>query len=307
MSKNKKNNEWFLNKILKLGLIKRRLYKRKKNINYQPNLFTNINLILKKTVFNIKNTTNLIYRYHTSRRRILVIGEHLLTKKYIFYMYKKNNHFYLPKSFWTNGLFTNKNHIGNLIKKDKSITTLIKKPSLIILDKHFDVIESELYKMRLPTILLNITNNIKSSTLEYSKKNNYILQLLINHSRGNLRKIFFSFIEKIFKHPKRDSNFTLDPYIKKIEIKSKILKYRLKIAYLTMALFKNELRQFNNRTILRAKLKVKKRKQFFVNKKNKKFFRNKKNKEFAKSKNNNKPIFKKQKKITTYTPFNSKF
>ena len=107
-------------KLLKLKLIKTKIYKLNKN-NKKIN-----NLTIEEIEHKLKKALNILYQFHLNNKKILFICNPLSLNKKIKSMLIKNNHSIINESIWKNGTLsdTSKSNILNLflkIKKKKTI------------------------------------------------------------------------------------------------------------------------------------------------------------------------------------------
>lgn len=161
----KKEND--KNKILRLNLLKLKLYKKKQYLNF--------NINLKKIELNLKKILHLIYEYHIKNKKILFLEfpksfKHVLTN---------TKHLMIPdNSFYTNILNnrTINSNNPNIISKNKIISLNIikilsklnKKINLIVLYNSFNIskyniILQKSYRLKIPVICCFNALNIKVS------------------------------------------------------------------------------------------------------------------------------------------------
>ena len=144
-------------KLLKLKLVKTRVYRSEKNFNY---------LFLKNFETQLKKVLNIIYRFHIDNKKILFIGTPRKLSNTIKRLIKKKKHSFIPEALWMNGIVTNpKSSFKHLLKRH-AIFNDKRSKLLFNLKKHADLIvvlneklnltalkESSL--RRVPTISLN--------------------------------------------------------------------------------------------------------------------------------------------------------
>ena len=96
-------------KLLRLKLLKTKIYKNKKKIDY---------LYLKNIEVRLKKILHIIYRFHATNKKILFIGTPLKLDKQIKQLLKRKKHSFIPESIWMNGVITNsKSSFKHLLKR----------------------------------------------------------------------------------------------------------------------------------------------------------------------------------------------
>lgn len=169
-------------KFLNLKLVNNKLYI---NNNFKKN-FNDFKLI-------IKTNLKLIFKFHTFNKKILFLGVSNKFNRFIYRLIKKTKHFYLPSSFWLNGILTN--------------STIILK--YLILSKKYNILLkyiSKLFKINLAVIFNFQVKNLKEL---------FNLQIPVLNFKKSLNKLSH------FINLQKNTNFSLFLYFLKI-LKSKI-------------------------------------------------------------------------------------
>jgi ribosomal protein S2 len=144
-------------KLLKLKFIKTKSYKK----NYYETIK------LEKTLFNLKKSFLIIYKYHVKNKKIVFVGFPLVYTKKLNNLIKKTNHFFIPSCFWINGILTNKKNCFqymytnplNIDQKTKKFLSKMEiNGNLMVI---FDTLKNnnalnEAYKVQIPIISANI-------------------------------------------------------------------------------------------------------------------------------------------------------
>ena len=94
-----KNIIKYKNKLLKLKLIKTKIYKKKDQLT---------NTRIEDIEYRLKKVLHVIYKYHTNNKRILFIGVPVHTDKETKNLINSTRHTFIPESAWVNGIITNK-------------------------------------------------------------------------------------------------------------------------------------------------------------------------------------------------------
>ena len=144
------------NKLLKLKLIKTKIYKK----NY-----TFTNLKIEDIEYRLKKGLQIIYKYHVSGKKILFISNSLAIKTKIKSLLKNTKHLFVPESLLLNGIITNKT--SNLKNKNNLI---------VILDKQINNdILTEGYQTKTPIIFLGSNLDIFNIKSNYKIPGNFVL------------------------------------------------------------------------------------------------------------------------------------
>lgn len=180
-------------KLLKLKLLKTKIYKSQKNFDY---------LLLKNMETRLKKALHIIYRFHAANKKILFIGTPIELNSQTRQLLKDKKHSFVPESVWMNGIITNsgpsfkhllKQHAISSNKTSKFLFNLKNQANLIVvLNEKFNITALEESSLkRIPTISLNANFNLLNSALstykvsgEYSfvkkKTRNNVFFLLLN-------------------------------------------------------------------------------------------------------------------------------
>lgn len=161
-----KNTTKNQNKLLKLKLIKTKIYKK----NY-----TFTNLKIEDIEYRLKKGLQIIYRYHVSGKKILFISNSLAIKTKIKILLKNTKHLFVPEYFLLNKIITNKPPFfskENLCHK----TSNLKNNLIVILDKQINNdILTESYQTKTPIIFLGSNLNIFNIKSNYKIPGNFVL------------------------------------------------------------------------------------------------------------------------------------
>jgi ribosomal protein S2 len=186
----------YQNKLLKLKLIKTKVYKKKNHFN---------NLRIEDIEYRLKKALRIIYKYHTNNKKILFIGTPIHIGKKIKYILKNTEHSFIPESTWINGIITNQascfkylsknskasnNKIPELLFKLKNKSDLI-----VVFNKLSDSTAlNEGYVSRIPIISLNGNLDILETKSAYKIPGNFTF------TKKKIRdNFFFSLLIATFK------------------------------------------------------------------------------------------------------------
>lgn len=186
-------------KLLKIKLLKTRIYTCKNNFNY-----SHVNTMESK----LKKIFHIIYKFHISGKKILFLGTHTTLKNKIKHFFNNKQHSFIPQYFWAPGIITNPKVSFSYLKqkymltKNSSIKQLfsLKKIDLVvILNKTINItMLKELTLKNLPVITLNLNFNLADLHLTtYKIQNNY--SFMKKTVRNN---IFFIMINSALKKSK---------------------------------------------------------------------------------------------------------
>ena len=175
------------NKLLKLKLIKTKIYKKK-------DTFTNLKI--EDIEYRLKKGLQIISKYNISDKKILFVGNSSAMETKIKNLLKNTRHMFISQYLWLNGAVSNKQAFSTDSLKETSYNKTSKLKNkynlIVILDKQInnDII-NEGYKTKTPIIFLGSSLNIfdiKSSykipgNFSLAKKkirDNFFLALLVN-------------------------------------------------------------------------------------------------------------------------------
>lgn len=159
------------NKLLKLKLIKTKIYKKK-------DTFTNLKI--EDIEYRLKKGLQIIYRYHVSGKKILFVGNSSAIETTIQNLLKNTKHMFIPEYLWLSGAITNKQpSYTNSAKKtlyNKTSKLKNKNNLIVIFDKQInDDIVTEGYKTKIPIIFLGNNLNIFDVKSSYKIPGNFLL------------------------------------------------------------------------------------------------------------------------------------
>ena len=203
-------------KILKLKLIKTKVYKK------SHNNFINIEDIYSR----IKKALHIIYNYHINNKKILFVGTSMQT--YIISKFKKlfynTKHTIIPEYAWVSGVLTNRrlsfkdslknsNTINN--KTSKTSLQLKKKSDLIVILDSFssEKVSAEASIACIPTISLNYDFKLINNNLNYKIPGNFKLT-----KKQTKDTFFFSILAATLKKAQKDCKLN-DVYNKQSDLK----------------------------------------------------------------------------------------
>jgi ribosomal protein S2 len=189
------NGKIYKNKILKLRLIKTKIYKK------NPNTFIKLEDISSR----LKKFFSIVYNYHINNKKILFIGTPINIPAKFKKAIAKTNHIFLPESVWLSGILTNHEAcVKYLSKNPKSIDNKIseiffkmqKKCDLVVVLNFFSnqkpIVEA--YLARIPIICLNCNLNITDQILSYKVPGNFKFR------KKKVRNILtYAILQTIFK------------------------------------------------------------------------------------------------------------
>lgn len=166
-----KNSTRNKNKLLKLKLIKTKIYKK----NY-----ISTNLKIEDIEYRLKKGLQIIYKYHISGKKILFISSLPTVEITLKNLLKNTKHTFIPEYLWLNGTITNKQILfSNTPKKSLPATSSkLKKNNnlIVVLDKQIknDII-TECNKTKTPIILLGSHLDIFDIRSSYKIPGNFLL------------------------------------------------------------------------------------------------------------------------------------
>jgi ribosomal protein S2 len=191
-----KNITKYKNKLLRLKLIKTKIYKNEDLL---------INTRIEDIEYRLKKALHIIYKYHIYNKRILFVGVPESTSKEIKYLINNTKHTFIPESTWINGILTNKMSCFKYLSKNpkaansntsKLLFKLRNKSELIVIfDKVMDTTAlNEGYVARIPIISLNCDfANLKA-------KSTYKVPGNFKFTKKKVRdNFFFSVLKATFK------------------------------------------------------------------------------------------------------------
>ena len=201
------------NKLLKLKLIKTKIYKK----NY-----TFTNLKIEDIEYRLKKGLQIIYKYHVSGKKIFFVGNSSAIETKIKNLLKNTKHIFIPEYLWLNGIITNKQPSSTNSLKESSYNktpTLKNKNNLIvILDKQINNnIITESYKTKTPIIFLGSSLNIFDIKSSYKIPGNFLLA-----KKKRRDNFFLALLEATLKKLKISKHFNLNLTKNKQKLKNHI-------------------------------------------------------------------------------------
>jgi ribosomal protein S2 len=181
--------------LIKLHLLKSRIYKNLKKKNYDIEYLNKLKIHFKKIL-------RIIYQYHVNNKVILFVGFPYSKNKNLLNNLKMSKHYFIPEDVWVNGFLINKNSLRKYLNfnlsKSKNMRSLLNikvVPDLIVMFKSpsNDNMVKEISKLDVPIVCFGNDNNIINK-LTYLLKDNF----------GEIKiKQFYKFlIYSILKKPK---------------------------------------------------------------------------------------------------------
>lgn len=207
-------------KLLQLKLLKTKVFKERKNVNY---------LLLKDMETRLKKVLHIIYRFHVANKKILFIGTPLELNIRIKQLLKNKKHSIIPDSVWMNGIITNSKPSFKYLLKQHAITNNKSSKFLFNLKNQADLIVvlneksnlpalKESFLKRIPTVSLNSNYNLSNRNLStYKLEGNY--SFVKKTIRNNLFFLLLSSVlkkaELLRKKRAKNSVTKKTPYLKK--------------------------------------------------------------------------------------------
>jgi ribosomal protein S2 len=191
-----KNIIKYKNRLLKLKLIKTKMYKK---------IDCSTNTQIEDIEYRLKKALHVIYKYHVNNKRILFIGVPIHTDKETKSLISGTKHTFIPRSAWVNGIITNKascfkylleNPKASANESSKLLFKLENKSDLVVVfDKVADKNAlNETYLARIPVISLNCDLNLLKNKSSYKIPGNF--QFTKKKVRNDF---FFSILKATFK------------------------------------------------------------------------------------------------------------
>lgn len=159
----------YQNKILKLKLLKTKIYEKKHRLK---------NITIEDIEYRLKKALHIIYKYNLNNKKILFVGDDLNISNKIKSLIEGTNHTLIPEIAWVNGIITNPSaSLKYLVKNQKNLTNklseslfkLKKKSDLIVIFNESSNINAlkEGYSAKIPTIFLNSYLDILNDKISY--------------------------------------------------------------------------------------------------------------------------------------------
>jgi ribosomal protein S2 len=216
-------------KLLKLKLLKTKIYKNQTNFNY---------MLLKDIEARLKKALHVIFRFHVANKKILFIGTPIKLNSQIKQLLKDKKHSFIPELIWMNGIVTNSNpSFKHLLKRhaidsdqtSKFLFNLKNQTDLIVVlneKLNLTALEESSLK-RVPTISLNSNyglSNIDLSTYKVGGDYNFNKK----ETRNNL---FFLLLSSVIKkaevlRKKQTQKHFLRKKPKPINKREKLINYK---------------------------------------------------------------------------------
>lgn len=186
----------YKNKLLRLQLIKTKIYKKKDQLTRTR---------MEDIEYRLKKALHVIYKYHTQNKRILFIGIPVQKGKDTQNLLKNTKHTFIPESIWINGIITNKNSCFKYLLNNPKATAAKGSKLLFKLRNRSDLIVlfnstqdttalNEGYISRIPIISLNCDLDISETKLTYKVPGNF--KFTKKKVRDNF---FFSILKATFR------------------------------------------------------------------------------------------------------------
>ena len=188
-----KNTIKYQNKLLKLKLIKTKIYKE----NY-----TFTNLKIEDIEYRLKKGLQIIYKYHINGKKILFVGNSSAIETKTKNLLKNTKHLFIPEYLLLNGVIPDKQQFSpDLPKKssyDKTPKLKNKHNLIVICNKQINnSILSEGYKTKTPIIFLGSNLDIFNIKSSYKIPGNFLL------AKKKMRDNFFlALLEAVFTKSK---------------------------------------------------------------------------------------------------------
>lgn len=187
-------------KLLKLKLIKTKIYKKNHNNFIQ----------IEDIVNRLRKALHVIYKYHANNKRILFVGSPLHIDSQLKKLIKNTKHTIIPESIWMSGLLTNKDACFKYLSKNQrsvnskisEILFQVKKKSdlVVILNASSNTTAlNEGYLTRIPVISLNCNLDITDPKPSYKIPGNF------KFTQKKVRNTFFySILSATLKKAKKN-------------------------------------------------------------------------------------------------------
>lgn len=186
------------NKLLKLNIIKTKIYKR-------PYLFQNI--FIEDIEHRLKKALKIIHLFHKNNKSIVFVGSSIYLAHKLNLFFKNTNHSVIPESVWKNGCLTNnKSNLKHFFEhEDVKISKILfnfltKKPDLVVIlnnESNINVL-NESYDVKIP--IVSLSNNLNLYDLKSNYKVPGDFKFTNKHIRDN---IFFSLLVTTLKKRKK--------------------------------------------------------------------------------------------------------
>jgi len=195
-------------KLLKLKLIKTKIYKKKHN-NF---------LKIEDIINRLKKSMHIIYKYHTNNKKILFIGTPINLDIKFKKILQNTKHTLIPESLWMDGIITNPFSCFKYLSKNQKLINnkiskilfkIRNKSDLIVILNTSNNISAlnEGYLTRIPIISINCNLNLTDERASYKIPGNF------QFKKKKIRDTFFySILIAVLKR----SNSNLKSKIKKI-------------------------------------------------------------------------------------------
>ena len=160
--------------LLKLHLLKSRIYKTSKTKQNGIEYLNQVKLHLKKIL-------RIIYLYHISNKVILFVGFPYSKNKNLLQSLKDSRHYFIPEDVWVNGFLINNNSLLKYLnfnsiksKNMKSLLNIKIVPDLVVIFKvpSNTSMVKEISKLDIPVACFSDDTN-KINKLTYLLKNNF--------------------------------------------------------------------------------------------------------------------------------------
>lgn len=186
----------YQNKLLKLKLIKTKIYNKKQYLN---------NIKLEDIEYRVKKVLYIIYKYHISNKKILFVGSSRTTHPQIQTLFKLTKHILIPKNIWLKGAISNKKSCFTYLSKNRKMFNNKTSEILFQLQKSIDLIVileesdnlsvlNEGYVSRIPIVSINCSLNIQHNKPSYKIPGNFQFS-----NKKLLDNFFYSLLISTFK------------------------------------------------------------------------------------------------------------
>lgn len=185
-----KRTSLYKNKVLKLQLVKTKIFDKKQYLN---------NIKLEDIEYRLKKALHLIYKFHIKNKKIAFIGTPVILTPNFRSLFKTTNHAIIPESIWMNGILTNQSSSFRYLSKDQKTAKLLeilfqlkrKSDLIVICDSSINAVAlEEGYVAKIPIISFgnnfSITNNKSSYKIpgNFNSKvqifrNNFLFSILL--------------------------------------------------------------------------------------------------------------------------------
>ena len=214
------------NKVFNLKLLKTKVYTKQKKINHNKNKMVELHL---------KKAFSIIYKYHTTNKKILFIGTPVNKNQQFNHLLLNTNHIFIPEFIWINGTISNSYYIFKHLFKQSKLNPMNKKKSnylfkldntynliVILNEKLNNIVLKEALTKGIPIISLNCNDtllNFHPATYQILGNFDLINKKTRNNAFYNILKSILKKAKKFKESKKKITYFKKPKYKKKLKYK----------------------------------------------------------------------------------------